>query len=80
MKDGLFITGTDTGVGKTRIAAALLKAGTQAGLAMAPMKPVASGAEFFDLGGGHRELRNDDAIALLEAAGGRFDYATVNPY
>ena len=80
MKDGLFITGTDTGVGKTRIAAALLKAGAQAGLAMAPMKPIASGAEFFDVGDGRRELRNDDALALLEAAGGGFDYAAVNPY
>jgi dethiobiotin synthetase len=80
MKAGLFITGTDTGVGKTRVAAALLRAGTQAGLAMAPMKPVASGAEFFDVGDGRRELRNDDALMLLEAAGGRHDYATINPY
>jgi dethiobiotin synthetase len=80
MKAGLFITGTDTGVGKTRVAAALLRAGVQAGLAMAPMKPVASGAEFFDLGDGRRELRNDDALALLKAAGGRFEYSTINPY
>jgi len=80
MKTGLFITGTDTGVGKTRVATALLSAGTRAGLAMAPMKPVASGAEYFDLGAGQRELRNEDAIALLEAVGGHFDYAAINPY
>jgi dethiobiotin synthetase len=44
------------------------------------MKPVASGAEYFDLGAGQRELRNEDAIALLEAVGGHFDYAAINPY
>ena len=80
MKAGLFITGTDTGVGKTRVATALLTAGTRAGLVMAPMKPVASGAEYFDAGTGGRELRNEDAIALLEAVGGHFDYAAINPY
>jgi dethiobiotin synthetase len=80
MKSGLFITGTDTGVGKTRVARALLTAGTRAGLSMAPMKPVASGAEYFDVGDGRRELRNDDALALLEATGGRFEYAKINPY
>jgi len=80
MKHGLFITGTDTGVGKTRIAASLIAAGTRAGLAIAPMKPVASGADYFDLGDGRRELRNDDALALLKAAGDRFEYAAINPY
>lgn len=80
MNNGLFITGTDTGVGKTRIAASLIAAGTRAGLAIAPMKPVASGADFFDLGDGRRELRNDDALALLKAAGDRFEYAAINPY
>jgi len=80
MKSGLFITGTDTGVGKTRVARALLTAGTRAGLSMAPMKPVASGAEYFDVGDGRRELRNDDALALLEATEGRFEYAKINPY
>lgn len=80
MKGGLFITGTDTGVGKTKIATALLAAGVQAGLVMAPMKPVASGAEFFDRGDGYSELRNDDALELLAAAGGGFSYAAINPY
>lgn len=80
MKHGLFITGTDTGVGKTRIAASIIAAGTRAGLTIAPMKPVASGADFFDLGDGRRELRNDDALALLKAAGDRFEYTAINPY
>src|SRR6185437_16843601 len=38
----LFVTGTDTGVGKTRIAAALCRAFAAAGLRVAAMKPVAS--------------------------------------
>lgn len=80
MKSGLFVTGTDTGVGKTRISSALLAAARRAGLSIAPMKPVASGAEFFDVGDGKRELRNDDALALLGAVGGGLDYAAINPY
>ena len=39
----LFVTGTDTGVGKTRIATALCLAFAAAGKRVAAMKPVASG-------------------------------------
>jgi len=42
---GYFVTGTDTGVGKTLIACALLKAFAARGLTTVGMKPVASGAE-----------------------------------
>lgn len=80
MKGGLFVTGTDTGVGKTRVATALLAAGTRLGLAMAPMKPIASGADFFGTDSGKPELRNEDALALLAAVGSKFDYRTINPY
>ena len=41
---GFFITGTDTGVGKTLIACALLHALARAGLRVVGMKPVAAGA------------------------------------
>ncbi len=71
---GIFVTGTDTGVGKTVVATALLRALRAAGLAVAPMKPVATGARSTPAG-----LRNDDAEALIEAAGAGFAYATVNP-
>ena len=42
---GLFITGTDTGVGKTYVACLIIKQLRAAGLRVAPYKPVCSGAE-----------------------------------
>jgi dethiobiotin synthetase len=74
-RGGLFITGTDTGVGKTRIAAALCLAFAAAGYRVAAMKPVASGCELTPAG-----LRNADALALLQAMTVRADYSEVNPY
>jgi dethiobiotin synthetase len=71
----LFITGTDTGVGKTRIATALCLAFAAAGKRVAAMKPVASGCARTPAG-----LRNDDATALLGAMNVRASYAEVNPY
>ncbi len=71
-----FVTGTDTGVGKTLCAAALLRRARQQGLRVAGMKPVASGAELTPAG-----LRNDDALRLLaECSAPLPAYATVNPY
>jgi dethiobiotin synthetase len=61
MSRGIFITGTDTGVGKTVAACALLRAFAHRGVAAVPMKPVAAGAS----GDG----ANDDTLALLCAAG-----------
>ncbi|MFO1469008.1 MAG: dethiobiotin synthase [Steroidobacteraceae bacterium] len=71
----LFITGTDTGVGKTRCAAALCHAFAARGLAVGAMKPVASGCARTPQG-----LRNADALALLEAMTVRARYEEVNPY
>lgn len=71
----LFVTGTDTGVGKTRVATALLHAFARRGLSVAGMKPVASGCSESAQG-----LRNDDAQALLAASSVRLRYADVNPY
>jgi dethiobiotin synthetase len=74
---GIFVTGTDTGVGKTVIACALVRALRDEGARVAVMKPVASGA--FQSPGG---LRSADALALIEAAGPGFSHAyrQVNPY
>ena len=72
---GIFVTGTDTGVGKTVIACALVRALRDAGARVAVMKPVASGA--FETPAG---LRNSDAVALIEAAGRPHPYEEVNPY
>lgn len=71
----LFVTGTDTGVGKTRIATALCTAFVAAGRRVAAMKPVASGCEETPQG-----LRNEDAVALHGAMNVRASYADVNPY
>ncbi|WP_293374750.1 dethiobiotin synthase [Nevskia sp.] len=71
----LFITGTDTGVGKTYAACALIHALRAQGLKVGAMKPVASGCEMTADG-----LRNDDALALIAATGRALDYGTVNPY
>ncbi len=72
---GFFITGTDTGVGKTVIAAGLARAFARAGLRVAVMKPVASGAEPTPDG-----LRSADALALMAAANVPAPYEAVNPY
>ena len=46
--NGFFIVGTDTGVGKTLVAAALLHAYADLGYRVVGMKPVAAGAESSD--------------------------------
>jgi dethiobiotin synthetase len=70
-----FVTGTDTGVGKTLVSAALLRSLRESGLAVAGMKPVASGAERTASG-----LRSEDALALLAESSQSWPYEVVNPY
>lgn len=72
---GFFVTGTDTGVGKTLISVALTRALVARDLRIAVMKPVASGSERAPEG-----LRNSDALALMSAANVKADYSVVNPY
>ena len=71
----LYVTGTDTGIGKTLASRALLHALRGHGLRALGMKPVASGCERID-----GEWKNADALALLEAGDPRADYANVNPF
>jgi dethiobiotin synthetase len=61
---GLFITGTDTGVGKTCVAAAIARALVQRGLTVGVYKPAASGCERVG-----KKLVSEDAVLLWEAAG-----------
>lgn len=70
-----FVTGTDTGVGKTLIAAALTRALVARGLRVAVMKPIASGSDPTPQG-----PRNADALTLLAAANVPVPYEVVNPY
>jgi dethiobiotin synthetase len=69
---GYFVTGTDTGVGKTRVAVALIHALRARGLRVAAMKPVAAGHAPGEL--------NEDVTALLQAANVAADIRDVNPY
>jgi dethiobiotin synthetase len=69
---GYFVTGTDTGVGKTRIAVALIHALRAQGLRVAAMKPVAAGNAPGEL--------NEDVVALSQAANVDADLRDVNPY
>jgi len=66
-----FVTGTDTGVGKTAVSCALLVAASQAGLRTAAVKPVAAGCDET----GH----NDDALRLMASMTEVLDYEQVNP-
>ena len=72
---GVFVSGTDTGVGKTCASAALLHALRARGLRASGMKPVASGCRATPEG-----LRNDDAEALLAASDPQPRYADCNPF
>lgn len=70
-----YVTGTDTGIGKTIASTALLHALRSDGLRAVGMKPVASGCVRTDTG-----WHNEDALALLEASDPRPDYTDLNPY
>jgi dethiobiotin synthetase len=70
-----FITGTDTEIGKTVVASALIRHLVEKGYRVAGMKPVASGCAVTDTG-----LRNDDALSLMAAANVDLPYELVNPY
>ena len=65
--NGLFVTATDTGVGKTWVACALARAAVRRGLRVATMKPCETGD-------------GDDGARLLEAAGRPLDPSLARPY
>ena len=70
-----FVTGTDTEVGKTVVACALVRAFVARGERVGVMKPIASGAARTPEG-----LRNADALSLLAAANVPLTYEQVNPF
>lgn len=76
LKFGCFVTGTDTDVGKTLIAAALLHLCVQRGWRSVGMKPVAAGCTPDEDG----QWRNADVEALLAAGNVPADLADINPY
>ena len=74
-KTAYFITGTDTDVGKTYIASALIKHFCKQGLLTVGMKPVAAGAELVN-----GRLLNSDVTELIKAGNVDADLALINPY
>lgn len=75
MKKGFFVTGTDTGVGKTWATLALMQYFKNKGFSVVGMKPVAAGCEWQN-----GQLLNEDAVLLHENASVSLDYNEVNPY
>jgi dethiobiotin synthetase len=74
MRRDFFVTGTDTGVGKTLVAGAILRRLREAGVTVAGMKPIAAGAI-----AGPEGPANEDALLLQAESSTRHPYATVNP-
>ena len=75
MKASYFVTGTDTGVGKTLVTAALLRRLRESGIQVAGMKPIAAGSI-----AGPEGPANEDALLLQAESSTRQPYAVVNPW
>jgi len=73
-KKNYFVTGTDTGVGKTMVSAAILEAAKAQGKRTLAMKPIASGCDQTPDG-----LRNEDALMLQQAITEELSYDQINP-
>lgn len=71
---GLFVVGTDTGVGKTFVATRIVAALAREGLRVGVYKPAASGCRRIG-----RALVSDDAVALWQAAGEPGELKAVCP-
>jgi len=72
---GFFVTGTDTGVGKSLVACALLHALAARGLHVVGMKPVAAGAQLIN-----GIWVNEDVEQLIEASNVAAPRELINPY
>lgn len=75
MNKGIFITGTDTGVGKTYIASGIAAELLRRGVDIGVMKPAETGCSMHD-----GRLIPRDAKHLMKAAGVNDPLALVNPY
>ena len=74
MSKGIFITGTDTGIGKTRFTLALMTALKNKGHQVSGMKPIASGARL-----NNGRLINEDAELIMRCCSKSTDYNLINP-
>ena len=72
---GIFVTGTDTGIGKTVVAGGLALALKEKGIDVGVMKPVETGCQLHN-----GQLIAKDALFLWEICGVSDDLALINPY
>jgi len=79
MRNTFFITGTDTDCGKTYSTVSMLEDLKKQGKVCIGLKPIAAGAELVDGDDGVKELQNDDAIQIRNAASVKLPYSQVNP-
>lgn len=75
MSQGYFITGTDTGIGKTWSTVALMQYFKNQGQTVLGMKPIASGCDEVD-----GSLKNEDALLIQQQGSIILPYKDVNPY
>ena len=75
MHKGIFITGTDTGVGKTFVAGGIIKAIKEFGFSVCPMKPVETGCRMK-----RGKCVPGDTLKLIKASGVHEDTYVINPY
>ncbi len=72
---GIFVTGTDTEIGKTVVSCQLMDALAREGNKVIGMKPIASGAEKQN-----GIFKNEDALQLIEHANVDVPYELINPF
>ncbi len=75
MNKGIFITGTDTGVGKTYVSTGIAKALTSRGVNVGVMKPAETGCRMRA-----GRLMPRDALRLIKSANVKDPLSLVNPY
>ena len=75
MHKGIFITGIDTGVGKTFVAVGLINALKEKGFNVCPMKPVETGCRTKK-----GKLIPEDTMSLIKASGIKEAIDVINPY
>lgn len=75
IQQAFFITGTDTGVGKTTVACQLIRHYAALGYKVIGMKPVAAGEDYIN-----GEWINDDVLKLAAASNVQAPRALTNPY
>lgn len=80
MARSYFVMGTDTNVGKTYVASALIAHFVTAGFSTLGMKPIASGCELASQGSWQGELVNEDVTILCKASNVSSSLDLINPY